>query len=302
MELALVTKVLNRMAKKRGLGKGLDALLGGRVDSLTETVSPATNGGDTHRVVPIETLKPGRYQPRVSIDQRDIEDLAASIQSEGILQPLIVRDIGESQLEIVAGERRWRAAQHAGLNSVPVIIRQMDDRTALAIALIENIQRRDLNPLEEAQALARLVEEFDMTHDAAARAVGRSRASVSNLLRLLDLNPDVRTMVLEGCLDMGHARALLALDATTQLSLARRVVAEGLSVRQTEALVRKAQNVEHQQPQTPVQDPDTHALQQRLSDQLGAAVRIEQKRNGRGRLVIAYNSIDELEGILEHLH
>jgi len=292
------------MAKKRGLGKGLDVLLGGRSEAIVDAAArvPASHRDGAHRLVPIEHLKPGRYQPRTRMDQEGLDALAASIRAEGILQSLLVRDVGGGELEIVAGERRWRAAQLAGLTEVPVVVRDLDDRSALAIALIENIQRRDLNPLEEAAALARLVEEFEMTHEAVASAVGRSRASVSNLLRLLDLHADVRRMVLDGKLDMGHARALLALDGPTQLALARRVCAEGLSVRQIEALVRIAQGAAPPSPpQASAPDPDTRALQQRLSDRLGAAVRIEQGRGGRGRLVILYNSYDELEGILEHL-
>jgi ParB family transcriptional regulator, chromosome partitioning protein len=292
------------MAKKRGLGKGLDVLLGGRSEAMAETVVQAPPGqrDGGHRLVPIEHLKPGRYQPRTRMDQDGLDALAASIRAEGILQSLVVRDVGGGELEIVAGERRWRAAQLAGLTEVPVVVRDLDDRSALAIALIENIQRRDLNPLEEAAALARLVEEFEMTHEAVASAVGRSRATVSNLLRLLDLHPEVRRMVLDGMLDMGHARALLVLDGPKQLALARRVGAEGLSVRQIEALVRSAQSAAPPTPPRPsAADPDTRVLQQRLSDRLGAAVRIEQGRGGRGRLVILYNSYDELEGILEHL-
>lgn len=288
------------MSRKRGLGRGLDALLG----AAREPGADADRSADDEQVrqVPVNRLVPGRYQPRQTVDETALEALAASIRVRGILQPLVVRRSSDAGLhEIVAGERRWRAAQLAGLDTVPVLVREIDDHAALAIGLIENIQREDLNPLEEAVALVRLVEEFGLTHDAVARAVGRSRAAVSNLLRLLDLGDEARRFLSEGLIDMGHARALLGLTGRRQADCAREVVARSLSVRETEALVKRlSEPARTTSPRTPP-DPNVRSLQDRLSERLGTPVQIESGRGGRGRLVIRYGSLEELDGILEHI-
>jgi ParB family chromosome partitioning protein len=281
-------------AKKRGLGRGLDALLGG---AAAEETAPAAQPGGS---LPIEQLQPGRYQPRTGMDPERLAELAASIRAHGIVQPIVVRRIGAERYEIVAGERRWRAAQQAGLRDVPVAIRDIPDQAAIAIALIENIQREDLNPLEEAQALKRLIDEFDLTHQAAADAVGRSRAAVSNLLRLLELAPEVRILVDQRKLDMGHARALLTLPHALQIQLARQVAENGLSVRELEALARRAQAAPAVKPAARV-DANVAQLERDLSERLSAPVAIQHGRGGRGKLVIRYHSLDELDGILERI-
>jgi ParB family chromosome partitioning protein len=315
-------------AKKRGLGRGLDALLGSappqrpqpvavpRPEPVAEVVkaapTPATPAPRTDpdadgelRTLGVEQLRRGKYQPRVDMHSESLNDLADSIRQQGVVQPILVRPVdGGGQYEIIAGERRWRAAQLAGLQDVPVVVRRIDDRSAIAMALIENIQREDLNPLEEARALQRLIGEFEMTHQQAAEAVGRSRATVSNLLRLLDLGEVARTLVEKGELEMGHARALLALAGTVQDEAARETAAKGLSVRATEHLVRKLQSRASHPPaaKTPQRrDPDLVRLEQRLSDKVGAPVAIHYNDKGRGTLAIAYNSLDELDGILEHI-
>ncbi len=281
-------------AKKRGLGRGLDALLGftGNSEPTVETAEPLPTNA-----LPIEQLQPGRYQPRTGMDPERLTELAASIRAHGIVQPIVVRRLGAERYEIVAGERRWRAAQQAGLRDVPVVLRDIPDQAAIAIALIENIQREDLNPLEEAQALKRLIDEFDLTHQAAADAVGRSRAAVSNLLRLLELAPEVRVLVDQRKLDMGHARALLTLPHALQIQLARQVAEQGLSVRELEALARRAQAAPAAKP-APRVDANVAQLERDLSERLSAPVAIQQGRGGRGKLVISYHSLDELDGIL----
>lgn len=281
-------------AKKRGLGRGLDALLGftGNSEPTAETAAPLPTNA-----LPIEQLQPGRYQPRTGMDPERLAELAASIRAHGIVQPIVVRRLGAERYEIVAGERRWRAAQQAGLRDVPVVLRDIPDQAAIAIALIENIQREDLNPLEEAQALKRLIDEFDLTHQAAADAVGRSRAAVSNLLRLLELAPEVRVLVDQRKLDMGHARALLTLPHALQIQLARQVAEQGLSVRELEALARRAQAAPAAKP-APRVDANVAQLERDLSERLSAPVAIQQGRGGRGKLVISYHSLDELDGIL----
>ena len=279
------------MSKKRGLGRGLDALLG------TATSSTQDDGG-TLRRLPLDLLQRGRYQPRRDMDPAALQELADSIRAQGILQPLVVRAIDEERFEIIAGERRWRAAQLAGLDRVPAIVRDISDEVALAIALIENIQREDLNPLEEAVSLDRLITEFGMTHQGVAEAVGRSRASVSNLLRLLELNDDVKELVAGGGLEMGHARALAGLSGGQQSEVAGRVVARGLSVRATEGIVRKLLEGSRPERRRSAVDPDVRRLQDDLTDRLGASVQIQQGRNGTGKLVIQYSSLDELDGIL----
>jgi ParB family chromosome partitioning protein len=255
------------------------------------------------RTLGVERLQRGKYQPRIDMHSDSLEDLADSIRAQGIVQPIVVRPVTGGGYEIIAGERRWRAAQLAGLREVPVVIRDMDDRSAVAVALIENIQRENLNPLEEAHALQRLIEEFDMTHQQAAEAVGRSRAAVSNLLRLLELGEVVRGMVQRGELEMGHARALLALAGQQQADAARQVVKKGLSVRATERLVKQLQ-VDSRRPKDHVpqrRDADLASLEQDLSDRVGAPVQVQHGARGRGKLVISYNSLDELDGILEHI-
>ncbi len=277
--------------KKPRLGRGLDALFG-----TTPETPVAASVANAVQTLPIERLRRGRYQPRTRMEPEALNELAESIRAQGVIQPIIVRTAG-ADYEIVAGERRWRAAQIAGLAEVPVIVREIPDRAAMAVALIENIQREDLNPMEEAGALKRLQEEFHLTHEEIANHIGRSRAAVSNLLRLLGLHPEVRRLLEEGALDMGHGRALLALSPDAQAALAREVVARALSVRETEARV---QRLAHPQaPASPAPaDPDVVALEQRLTETLGARVRIQTRRAGAGRITIDYHSIDELEGLL----
>jgi ParB family chromosome partitioning protein len=298
--------------KKRGLGRGLDALLGpakapAAVPTGTppppEARSPEGVNGEL-RTLGVERLRRGKYQPRVDMHNESLDDLADSIRAQGVVQPIVVRPVNGGDYEIIAGERRWRAAQLAGLQEVPVVVRDMDDRTAIAVALIENIQRENLNPLEEAHALERLIEEFEMTHQQAAEAVGRSRTAVSNLLRLLELGEVATGMVQRGELEMGHARALLALQGAPQAEAARQVVRKGLSVRLTERLV-KHLLVDSRRPPEAARaarrDPDLVSLEQDLSDKIGAPVQVQHGARGKGKLVISYNSLDELDGILEHI-
>jgi ParB family chromosome partitioning protein len=259
------------------------------------------------RTLGVEQMQRGKYQPRVDMHTESLEDLADSIRAQGVVQPIVVRPVAGGQYEIVAGERRWRAAQLAGLQDVPVVVRDMDDRAAIAVALIENIQRENLNPLEEARALERLIKEFEMTHQQAAEAVGRSRTAVSNLLRLLELGEVATGMVQRGELEMGHARALLALQGMQQADAAHHVVKHGLSVRSTERLVKKlvaeAEGAQHEsRPAGRRRDPNLVSLEQDLADRVGAPVQVQHNQKGKGRLVISYNSLDELDGILEHIH
>ena len=297
------------MAKKRGLGRGLDALLGGAQTSDRQASVDTDNAAEeaVHKApatLPVDRLQRGRYQPRRSFDDEKLRELADSITAQGMVQPIIVRPVDNGMHEIIAGERRWRAAQLAGLADVPVVVKPVDDQAAMAMALIENIQRDDLNPLEEAAALHRLLEEFGLTHQQVAQAVGKSRASVTNLIRLLELNPDVKDMVDRGELEMGHARALLALKDGLQSGAARQVVKQGLSVRATEALVRKFAEprvAPAKDTDNVAEDPDVGRLLSDLTDRLGAKVALKQGSNGKGRLEISYNSLDELEGILSHI-
>lgn len=286
--------------KKHGLGRGLDALL----EPQAEAPVPQVEAQDDRlQQLPVEQLRPGRYQPRGAMDADALDELAASIRSQGVVQPIVVRPVdGGKGYEIIAGERRWRAAQIAELEKVPVVVRDVPDRAAIAIALIENIQREDLNPIEESQAIRRLIDEFEMTHQEAADAVGRSRTAVSNLLRLLELNEGVKTLLENGDLEMGHARALLSLDGEAQLSTARKVASKGLSVRETEQLVRRLltpKDPDKEKKGEP--DPDIRRLQEDLVERLGAAVRIQHGAKGAGKLVISYHNLDELEGILAHI-
>ena len=285
--------------KKRGLGRGLEALLSGSAVSVTE--DPA---GTDFRELPVDLLQPGKYQPRTDMHPESLEELANSIRAQGVVQPIVVRSINSAgQYEIIAGERRWRAAQMAGLHEIPAVVRNVPDEAAIAMALIENIQREDLNPIEEAVALQRLIDEFEMTHQDAAGAVGRSRAAVSNLLRLLTLNTDVRKMLEQGDLEMGHARALLALDGEKQSHTAREVAAKGYSVRETEQLVRRLSSTPAKIKQAGKGlDPDIKRLQDDLTEKLAAKVAFQHTAKGNGKMVIHYNSLDELEGILKHIN
>lgn len=287
--------------KKRGLGRGLDALLGGNAGAPTSSTTRTEAPEGELRNLPVDLIQRGRYQPRLDMHTESLEDLAESIRAQGVVQPIVVRPISDQRFEIIAGERRWRAAQLAGLQDIPAVVRDVPDRAAIAMALIENIQRENLNPMEEAQALQRLIDEFEMTHLQAAEAVGRSRTGVTNLLRLLELNPDVRSLVEQRQLEMGHARALLALKGQAQSDVAQRVVDRGLSVRETEALVRRSQQPRPAPKPAPKLDPDVRRLQDDLSEKLGAHVQIQQGDQGKGKLVIQYNTLDELDGILAHI-
>jgi ParB family chromosome partitioning protein len=291
--------------KRRGLGRGLDALLGGG-----PTESAAAQSAPPAPAVPaalaVDLIGRGRYQPRRDFDEDKLRELADSIAAQGVVQPVVVRPVSGGRYELIAGERRWRAAQLAGLHEIPAVVREVDDQSAMAMALIENIQRADLNPLEEATALHRLLEEFGLTHQQAAQAVGKSRTTVTNLLRLLELNPDVKQLIDEGRLEMGHARALLALKDEAQSAAAAKVATRGLSVRETEALVRKLLAAE----QAPAaaravaavaEDPDVRRLLNDLTERLGAKVQLQQKPGGKGQLLISYNNLEELEGILAHI-
>ncbi len=283
------------MAKPKGLGRGLDALLG------ESTSSTDTAKQDQLRDLEVNQLQPGKYQPRAHMDQASLTALADSIKSQGIMQPIIVRKLQQNGYEIIAGERRWRAAQIAGLKQVPVVIRDVADEAALAMALIENIQREDLNPIEEALGIQRLINEFAMTHEGAAEAVGRSRSAVSNLLRLLNLPKTVQDMVLQGTLDMGHARALLPLAAAKQLEAAHEITHKGLSVREAEKLVAKLLK-----PEVPKKhlglDRDTLRLQEQLAEKLGVNVTIKHDKKGSGQLVIDYADLAQLDGIIQRIN
>lgn len=286
------------MVKKPGLGRGLDVLLGAGGSSAREREE---RDKAAMREISIELLQPGKYQPRIDMREESLEELAASIRAQGVIQPIVVRPVAEpGRYEIIAGERRWRAAQRAGLHTIPAVIRDVPDEAAVAMALIENIQREDLNPVEEASALHRLIEEFGMTHQVIADAVGRSRAAVTNLLRLLTLHPDVKIMLENGDLEMGHARALLGVEGDEQCQAAREVVARALTVRDTERLVRNWHKRKEEVPQRR-EDPDIRRLQDDLSERLGAKVAVKDSGKGKGRLEIFYNSLDELDGILAHM-
>ncbi len=285
--------------KKGGLGRGLDALLGAATRSETAPEPPAV---EILRQVPVEWIERGRYQPRQDLREDTLQELAESIRAQGVVQPVLVRPLGGDRYELIAGERRWRAAQLAGLREVPAVIRDLPDRAAIAVALIENIQREDLNPLEEAAALHRLIVEFELTHQQVAEAVGRSRAAVSNLLRLLDLTEDVQGLVRERKLDMGHARALLPLSPALQREAAHQVLLRGLSARETEQLARRLQqDVPAELPPAKSLDPDIRLLQDDLSQRLGARVRLRHGVSGKGSVVIHYNTLDELDGILSRV-
>ena len=280
------------MKRNKGLGRGLDALLGG------ETIPTAASTG----TLPLQQIRPGKYQPRTKMNPESLRELAESIKVQGVMQPVLVRPVGDGY-EIIAGERRVRAAAIAGLHEVPVIIRQVPDNAALAMALIENIQREDLNPLEEAHGVQRLIREFDFTHEQAAQAIGRSRSATSNLLRLTNLAAPVQQMVLDGKLDMGHARALLALSGAQQIQLGNRIAAGQLSVRATEALVARGGGVKARKTskRAPVRSRDIVRLEDELADTLGADVRLQADPRGKGELTIKFSSLDQLEGIVARL-
>lgn len=289
-------------SKRRGLGRGLDALL----------TTPASNSSEESGIdkgnkeselqnLPIEQLHPGKYQPRKDMSAEALDDLSNSIKSQGIIQPIVVRPISEHSYEIIAGERRWRAAQIAELDMVPCLIKQVPDEAAVAIALIENIQREDLNAMEEAIALERLLIEFELTHQEVADAVGKSRTTVTNLLRLNNLNSEVKTLLEHGDIEMGHARALLALDNDIQTNTARVVVAKELTVRETEALIKKVQQPP-KEPKEKVTDPNTKVLEQNLSEKLGSQVAISHNKKGKGKLVISYSDLSELDGIVSRFN
>ena len=292
-------------SRRKGLGKNLSHLISGEA---SQAIAMATGSGrDGHvdgelRELPIEFLQRGRYQPRRDFPQESLQELADSIRAQGIMQPIVVRPVGEQKYEIIAGERRWRAAQLAELDRVPALVRDVPDEAAIAMALIENIQREDLNPVEEASALKRLQDEFQLTQQQVAEAVGKSRTAVTNLLRLLSLTEEVRTFLERGDLELGHAKALLGLAGEPQRAAARQVVERGLTVRQTEALVRRLQQQAlHPTPAAPKEDPNIRRLSERLSEKVGVPVSIDHNDKGVGRLVLKYSSLDELDGILAHL-
>jgi len=302
--------------RKRGLDRGLDALINsnaahrqhveevslesdGDASSEGQAQRPPRDGDLRH--LPVELMQRGRYQPRKDMSADALEELAESIRAQGVMQPIVVRPLGDNRYEIIAGERRWRAAQMAELDVIPAVIREVPDEAAIAMSLIENIQRENLNPMEEALALSRLKEEFGLTHQQVADAVGKSRAMVTNLLRLMSLEADVKKLLEHGDLEMGHARALLSLSDAKQVEAARTVVAKGLSVRQTEVLVREFEKEKPAKPAPAKDDPNVRHLINDLSDRLGAPVQIQQGNAGKGKLVISYNNLDELDGILAHI-
>ncbi len=291
--------------KRRGLGRGLEALLGSQAEEVQDTPEAPTAEAPlegTLRHLPIEVIHRGRYQPRTEFDPDALQELADSIRAQGVVQPVVVRPAPDDKTyELIAGERRWRAAQLAGLHEIPAIVRHVSDQATIAMALIENIQRQNLDPIDEAGALQRLMSEFEMTHQEVADAVGRSRTSVTNILRLLGLNDDVKEMLHRGRLEMGHARALLGLKGEQQSEVAHQAVAKQLSVRETERLVRRLQSPERRPPPKKAVDPDVRRLEQRLSEQLGSRVKINHSAKGKGSVVIHYTNLDELDGILTHI-
>ena len=286
--------------KKRGLGRGLDALLGGSTAAALEDEAVKADSRELQHL-PLDLIQRGKYQPRRDMDPSALEELANSIKAQGVMQPIVVRPIGGGRFEIIAGERRWRASQQAGLDSIPAMVREVPDEAAIAMALIENIQREDLNPIEEAVALQRLQQEFELTQQQVADAVGKSRVTITNLLRLIALPEEIKTLLAHGDLEMGHARALLGLPLEQQVEGARHVVARGLTVRQTEALVRQWLNSKDKPAEKAKADPDINRLEQRLAEKLGAPVQIKHGAKGKGQLVIRYSSLDELQGVLAHI-
>ena len=286
-------------AKKRGLGRGLDALLGGDAEGAP---SALTQEGEL-RMLPIQQIQPGKYQPRRHWDEQALDELAASIKVQGLIQPVVVREIGKHRFELIAGERRWRAAQRAQLGEIPALVKKVAEAAVPAMALIENIQRQDLTPLEEADALKRLIDDFDLTHQQVADAVGRSRASVSNMLRLTELPESIKKLLDDGKLDMGHARCLLTLEEGIAVPLARQAVTLGWTVRELEEAARRAQTAPQGKARggASSRDPNIAALERELAERFAARVELAQGRAGRGKLVIHYHSADELEGILDKI-
>jgi len=298
--------------KRKGLGRGLDALLGGAaskgqqpaatVAEAIETVTSSNPGHDGQLMeLPVEFIQRGKYQPRRDMNPEALQELADSIKAQGVMQPIVVRPVGDNRYEIIAGERRWRATQLAQLDKIPVVVRDVTDEAAIAMALIENIQREDLNPMEEAFALKRLQDEFELTHQEVAEAVGKSRTTVTNLLRLIALCDEVKKLLENGDIEMGHARALLTLSVDQQKQVANQVIARSLSVRQTEALVRRLQEESKQTKPAPVVSPDLKNLEEGLAEKIGVPVIINHTAKGAGKLVLKYNNLDELDGILAHL-
>lgn len=298
--------------KKRGLGRGLDALLSSTATkaAVSDTSGAIAEVKNDHskisdgqlRKLPLDIIQRGQYQPRIDMHSDTLDELAESIRVQGVVQPIVVRPITNDKYEIIAGERRWRASQLAGLEDIPAVIRIVDDRATIAMALIENIQRENLNPIEEACALHRLMNEFELTQQETAEAVGRSRSGVANLLRLLDLNDDVKSLLEKGEIEMGHARALLALKGNEQSEVARQVARKNLNVRATEQLVRRIQQPKSSKKKgLPKMDPNIRHLQEQLSEKLGAGVQIQHSSSGKGKLIVQYNSADELDGILGHI-
>lgn len=291
------------MAKKRGLNRGLGALLGAAgANTVEEITNPAAaDNNKSLKELDVDLIQRGVYQPRVHFNEEALQELADSITAQGVVQPIVVRSIAGGRYEIIAGERRWRATQLAGLQKIPVVIKNIDDKTTAAVSLIENIQREDLNPIEESRALQRLIDEFGLTHQEVAETVGRSRASVTNLLRLQDLREEVIVFLDKGEIGMGHARCLLSLTSDQQLHVAQLVIKKGLSVRETEAMARRLLNPVEKKTSSNVIDPNIESLQNDLSEKLSAKVTFKHGASGKGQLVISYNSLDELDGILEHI-
>jgi ParB family transcriptional regulator, chromosome partitioning protein len=286
---------MNAIKRTKGLGRGLEALLGPSGDDINKDM------GEQVMTLPLGKLQAGKYQPRSRMDESSLMELSESIKSQGIMQPILVRPIGSGKYEIIAGERRFRASKLAGLEEVPVLVRAVPDESALAMALIENIQREDLNPLEEALGVQRLIREFNLTHEDAARAIGRSRSATSNMLRLLNLAEPVQTMLLAGDIEMGHARALLALTAAEQIACANEVVNKRLSVRETEKLVNDWASDGDRQASKPKQTADVRRLEEGLADWLASAVQLKANANGKGSVTIKFNNLDELDGVLERI-
>jgi ParB family chromosome partitioning protein len=289
--------------KKARMGRGLDALLSSSAQASSRAQTPAAAESDGElREIPVDLIQRGKYQPRRDIEPESLQELADSIKAQGLMQPIVIRPISDKRYEIIAGERRWRAAQLAGLGEIPALVRDVTDEAAIAMALIENIQREDLNPIEEAVALSRLQQEFELTQQEVADAVGKSRSTVANLLRLMSLEPEVRTLLEHGDIDMGHARCLLSLTGAAQCQAARQVSSRGLSVRQAEALVRRLLAEAERGPvEKPALDPNIRRLQDDLSERLGTRVQIQHGKGGRGKLVLSYGSLEELDGILGHI-
>lgn len=292
------------VAKRQSLGKGLDALLGFAEDVTADqelAIDENKPSDGALKQIPVEFLQRGEYQPRREFNSDSLQELADSIASQGLIQPIVVREIAQNKYEIIAGERRWRAVQLAGLDTIPAMVREISDQTTIAMALIENIQREDLNAIEESQALIRLQDEFNLTQQQVAQAVGKSRSAVTNLMRLATLQPLVQQQLERGDIELGHAKCLLALEGETQVSAARTVASEGLTVRQTEVLVKKLQSPSLGKKSITTPNQDIVNLQTELSEKLGAAVKIQHGSRGSGKLTISYNSVDELDGILGHL-